>query len=86
MFDDIRVQAGNRQIWRRDYAAGSVLVNATPLSQTVALGGPLRRIAGTQAPLVNDGALVTSVVLPPNDGLILVRQRQTTLMLPMIRR
>jgi hypothetical protein len=37
------------------------------------LGDEFLRINGTQAPEVNNGALVTQVDLPPADGLILLR-------------
>ncbi len=72
-FDDVRLQIGGRDVWRRDYEGGTVLVNATASSQTISLGTPYRKIQGSQVPEVNDGAIVTEVVLPPLDGLILLR-------------
>ncbi len=71
--DDVRLQEGSRDVWRRDYAGGLALVNATGQAQTVSLGGFYRKINGAQDPAVNDGALVTQATLPPNDGLILLR-------------
>lgn len=71
--DDVWLQVGNREVWRRDYEGGVVLVNATAATQTVPLGGEFFKINGTQAPAVNDGSLVTQVDLPPADGLILLR-------------
>lgn len=61
-------------VWQRDYENGRVLVNATSETVTVQLGGSFHKIKGTQDPMVNDGSLVTQVVLQPRDGIILLRQ------------
>jgi hypothetical protein len=83
--DDVRLQVGNREVWRRDYEGGVVLVNATITTQTVPLGGEYLKINGTQAPEVNDGSLVTQVDLPPVDGLILLRSDlDTRIYLPLV--
>jgi hypothetical protein len=74
--DDVRLQAGSREVWRRDYERGVALVNATSSSQTVPLGGAFYKLLGTQAPEVNDGQWVTAVTLPPLDGIILLRDIQ----------
>jgi hypothetical protein len=71
--DDVRLQTGSREVWRRDYEGGIVLVNATATTQTALLGDEFLKINGTQVPEVNDGSLVTQVDLPPSDGLILLR-------------
>ena len=60
-------------LWRRDFANGIALVNNTGASITYSLGGTFRKIAGTQAPAVNNGQSVLSVTLPAQDGLILLR-------------
>jgi hypothetical protein len=80
--DDVRLQAGSREVWRRDYSGGVALVNATGQPQTVSLDGEFRKIAGTQDPAVNDGSLVTEATLPPWDGLILLRQMEPQAYLP----
>lgn len=72
--DNIRLQNGSRQVWRRDYDRGTVVVNATPLAQTVPLGAAFRKIKGRQVPAINDGRLVQTVTIPPFDGLILLRE------------
>jgi hypothetical protein len=84
-FDDVRLQTGSRQVWRRDYTGGTVLLNATASAQTVPLSGTFRKIRGTQAPAVNDGSLVTQVMLPPLDGLIVLRTG-SRLYLPLVLR
>lgn len=59
-------------VWRRDFENGIVLNNSTSAPQTVVLGRPYRRLSGTQAPEVNNGATVTSVTIPAGDGLFLL--------------
>ena len=71
--DDVHLQAGNCNVWRRDFEGGLSLVNASTSSATIPLGGVFRHIRGTQAPGVNNGALVARVTLPGHDGLILIR-------------
>jgi hypothetical protein len=70
--DDVRLQQGSSSVWRRDFSGGVVLLNATTTDQVVQLGGNYRKIAGTQDAAVNDGSQVSSVTLPPLDGLILL--------------
>ena len=60
-------------LWRRDFANGIALVNNTSASITYSLGGAFRKIAGTQDPTVNNGQSVSSVTLPAQGGLILLR-------------
>ncbi len=71
--DDVRLQQGSREVWRRDYNGGVALVNATSTAQTVELGGRYRKIQGAQAPEINNGSVVTQITLPPLDGLIVLR-------------
>lgn len=71
--DDVRLQEGSREVWRRDYDGGVVLVNATSTTQTLELGGRYRKIQGTQVSEINDGSVVTQITLPPLDGLIVLR-------------
>jgi hypothetical protein len=71
--DDVRLQQGSRDVWRRDFSGGLALVNATMTLQTIPLGEYYRKIDGSQAPLVNDGDIIDEVTLPPHDGLILIR-------------
>ncbi len=82
--DNVRLVRGTGGVFRRDFERGVVLVNPTPEDQTVslvALRGPLhrtglRRIAGSQAPTVNNGQAVTGdLILPRADGLILLADR-----------
>jgi len=72
--DDVRLQKGGRDVWRRDFTGGSVIVNATQNAKTINLGQTLRKIKGVQAPAVNDGSLVTQVTIPSLDGLILLSE------------
>jgi hypothetical protein len=72
-FDDVHFQAGVSSVWRRDFQNGIVLVNPTELPLTVALETSFRRILGTQAPTVNDGAVSSTNVVPPHDALFMLR-------------
>jgi len=81
--DDVHLQQGSRDVWRRDYSGGLALVNATISEQVVPLGGYYRKIDGSQAPLVNDGSLVNQVTIPPHDGLILLRL-ENLIFLPLV--
>ncbi len=86
-FDDVRLQEGGRDVWRRDYTGGLALVNATATTRTIPLGGTFQKITGTQAPAINDGSVVTQVTLPALDGLVLLRTEPLpTLYLPIILR
>lgn len=60
-------------VWRRDFEHGVVLVNPTQSSVTVEVGPGLRRLRGTQDGAVNNGTVVTSVVLASRDGIVLAR-------------
>ncbi len=71
--DDVHLNPGSRNVWRRDYENGIVLVNSTDAAHTIDLGGTFQKINGTQAPAVNDGSQVTQVDLPSQDGIILLR-------------
>jgi hypothetical protein len=64
---------GDSHLWRRDFQHGTVLLNGTASPQTVTLSPGYRRIAGTQDPVTNNGTAVSSVTLPPNDALLLVK-------------
>ncbi|MEY4723665.1 MAG: hypothetical protein RLZZ324_1178 [Candidatus Parcubacteria bacterium] len=68
---DKRVRVG---LWRRDFTGGTALVNSTGAPVTVQLGQEMEKIRGTQDAAVNDGAVVTTVTVPPSDGLLLQRR------------
>jgi len=57
-----RHQVGSTGVWRRDYTAGTVLVNPTTRSAVVDLGQGYRRLGGTR---------VTEVRVAPTSGVIL---------------
>ena len=79
--DNVRLVEGTGGVWRRDFEHGIVLVNPTPVPQYVPqnwIAGPfgrtgIRRISGSQMPLINNGADVTEGIwLMPADGIILL--------------
>lgn len=61
-------------VWRRDYERGVVLVNPSVISRLITLERGLRRFSGRQAERWNDGTPVTTLILPPKDGIVLVRE------------
>ncbi|MFH1315134.1 MAG: putative glycoside hydrolase [Candidatus Uhrbacteria bacterium] len=60
-------------VWARDFINGKILVNSTNSSQTIRLDGEYEKLHGTQDSKTNNGAIVSSITLPPNDGIILLR-------------
>ena len=72
--DDVLLQEGNEDVWRRDFEGGVVLVNATGISHKIDLGGEFQKIKGEQVPDINDGSIVTTVELGSHDGIILLRK------------
>ena len=67
--------AWQKGVWRRDFDNGIVLVNPKGNGpQTVTLEGPFIKLKGTQDPVTNNGATVTTITLKDRDGIILLRQ------------
>jgi len=67
--------AWQKGVWRRDFDNGIVLVNPKGNgAQTVTLETAYVKIKGTQDPVTNSGATVTSVTLKDRDGIILLRK------------
>lgn len=70
--DGPQTAAWSNGVYRRRFDKGWALLNPTGASVTVNLGQQMRKISGAQAPSINDGALVTSVTIGANDGIILL--------------
>jgi hypothetical protein len=68
--DDVSLREGAVDLWRRPFAGGLAIVNATGASAVVPLGGVYRRLLGDQDRGTNDGRIVTSVTLGPRSGLV----------------
>lgn len=62
-----------REVWRRDFEHGIVLVNPSWTVLTVDLGGEYRKIAGQYDPSFNDGKVLTKIALEPRSGAVLLR-------------
>ncbi|MCF3940147.1 MULTISPECIES: putative glycoside hydrolase [Gordonia] len=60
-------------VFRRDFEHGIAVVNLGDEVQTISLEQPYRHLRGSQDPVVNDGSVVRSVTVPPDDGVILLR-------------
>lgn len=74
-FNDVQLHTGGSDVFRRDFENGIVVVNGSWQTQTVDLGGSFRKINGLQNPSFNDGSLVSSVTLRPQDAIVLLRFR-----------
>ena len=60
-------------VWQRNYENGVVFVNPTATSQTVSFDSEYEKIHGSQDTNVNDGSIVSEVVIPSHDGLVMLR-------------
>lgn len=60
-------------LWKREFENGLVLVNSTWENQSIDLLGEYEKIHGTQDSSVNNGAIVSDVLVSPRDGVILIR-------------
>jgi putative glycosyl hydrolase-like family 15 (GHL15) protein/carbohydrate binding protein with CBM4/9 domain len=71
-FDDVHLQPGVTNLWRRDFQNGTVLVNPDTSPLTVDLGRPFRRIAGVVDPGVNDGLSGSLITVGGEDARFLL--------------
>jgi hypothetical protein len=69
-------------VWRRDFEGGVVLVNSTGQKRTVKFAEELEKIRGGQDPAVNSGGVVTSVDIPAEDGIVLLKREQKVMGAP----
>jgi hypothetical protein len=60
-------------VWMRPFERGLVLVNPTKQPVWVDLSAEYERLLGRQDPYTNNGELTRRVVVPPEDGLVLLR-------------
>jgi hypothetical protein len=70
--DDVHLQAGVFNIYRRNFQNGIVLVNPASTPQTVPLERQYRKIQGLVDLAVNNGAIVNQVTVPASDALFLI--------------
>jgi hypothetical protein len=67
------IAATSSGIWMRRYSNGLVLVNPSSSTLTINVGAGYKRLSGTQEPSVNNGAVESSVTLPPKSGLLMLK-------------
>lgn len=60
-------------LWQRDFEKGIILVNSTNQPQTAVFDAEYEKLRGTEDRSTNNGAIINRVVVPANDGLILLR-------------
>lgn len=64
-------------VWQRSFDHGVAVVNSTDRRQAVPLNGEFEKLRGGQAPVVNDGSIVSELTLEGYDGLILLKTLET---------
>ncbi|MCU7863509.1 MAG: putative glycoside hydrolase family 15 protein [Candidatus Thiodiazotropha sp. (ex Lucinoma borealis)] len=69
------VEAWKNGVWHRVFEHGVVLINPNDFQSEVELEENLWRFSGRQDPNWNTGAQVRSLIMPPKDGIILVRKK-----------
>jgi hypothetical protein len=67
-----KLEAG-QNVYRRDFDNGIVLVNVGDSRERIRLGQPYRHLQGVQDPRTNNGSITDEIVLPPQDGVVLLR-------------
>lgn len=65
-------------VWAREFSKGYALVNATKKAEEISLPAEFEKLSGTQDRRTNNGAIVTKVTVPPEDGIVLVRRTEAT--------
>jgi hypothetical protein len=66
-------QSAEQKVWRRDFEKGIALVNPSKTAQDVELNGRFRKIQGQVDPVFNDGSLLTTIRIPGEHGMILLK-------------
>lgn len=72
-----RARTYTPDVWRRDFTNGISVVNSDSKNRTVDLGGEFEKLTGSQDPVANDGAIVSSLSVPAQDGRILLKTTET---------
>jgi glycosyltransferase involved in cell wall biosynthesis len=63
-----------QSIWQREFENGIVLVNSTDQPQKISFEADYEKLRGTQDKETNSGGLTNQLILPANDGIILLKQ------------
>lgn len=71
LLDNVTLVTDETLIYSRKFANGIVLCNPSQRAQQVPLGRLYQKIKGTEDPVHNSGELVTTVLVPPRDGIVL---------------
>ena len=63
-------------LWQRSYENGLVLLNSTDRYTTIYFSNKYRKLSGSQDPTTNSGELSSSFRIPPQDGIIILREQK----------
>lgn len=69
---EAHIMAGTKDVWIRAFQRGIVVVNTGAASRTVDLPGVFEKLHGRQDAATNSGALVRSLTIAAQDGMILL--------------
>ena len=73
VLDNLAVYSDENLLYERAFTQGRVLCNPSTHTQVINLPHTYRCVAGSQDPVHNHGGLVDTVVLSPQDGIVLVK-------------
>lgn len=65
-------------VWARSFENGLVVVNSTNATQKVSLPGIFEKIRGSQDRGMNDGSVISTLEIPAQDGVVLLRRSEAT--------
>ena len=60
-------------VWQREFENGIALVNSTNQPQKISFDAEYEKIKSAQDQQANDGAIINQLILPANDGIILLK-------------
>jgi len=61
-------------LWQRDFQNGLSIINSTNIQQKISFIQEFEKIKGMQDSITNNGAIVKTLTIEPNDGIILLRR------------
>lgn len=73
LIKDRSVNFSQKGLWRRDFKSGMILVNSGEKTETIELNEEYEKLKSLQDSAVNDGAIISTATIAPQDGLILLR-------------
>lgn len=60
-------------LWQRDFASGIILINSTDKPQQATFDAEYEKLHGVEDKETNNGAIINQIIVPANDGIVLLR-------------